>query len=329
MVIIEQIDRPSAPPALGRESRFIAGGEPLATVDYFLEHDGVFYPAPLPREPDGCVRIYPEAPGRYALHAVWRSDRGAKGRTRRDFAVDGPTGVAPQRAKAERETLWVPTAWDAQTLGAHERRVFAELQKIVRRGSVVYDVGANVGLFSMRFAQWVGADGWVYALEPNPVCVYFLRANLEQCGVRNATILPVAAARARGECEFTLNYGSSLIGVVGDSAAAWKPGHRIRVAQAPLDVLISELDLRPPDFVKIDVEGAEGSVVSGMMQTLRSARPGLLIELHGRDAGMESLKQLAELPYEYLLCSTGARYPTAEALLNSLPDECVQVLAFR
>jgi FkbM family methyltransferase len=329
MVIIEQIDRPPAPPALGRESRFIAGGEPLATVEYFLEHDGVFYPAPLPCEPDGCVRIYPEAPGRYALHAVWRSSRGESGRTRRDFIVDGPGGVVPQRVRAGRERLWVPTAWDARPLRAHERPVFAELQKIVRRGSVVYDVGANVGLFSMRFAQWVGSDGWVYALEPNPVCVYFLRANLEQSGVRNATILPVAVARARGECEFRVNYGNSLIGVGGDSAAAWKPGHCIRVEEATLDALIGQLDLRPPDFIKIDVEGAEGSAVSGMMQTLRSARPGLLIELHGRDAGMESLKRLAELPYEYLLCSTGARYPTAEALLDSLPDECVQVLAFR
>src|ERR1700674_2388585 len=239
MATIEQLDPPGSVPALGRECRFAARGESLVVVDYFLEHEGVLYPHPLRAEPDGSVRLYPEAPGRYALHAAWRSSRGESGWTRTDFHVKGAHGSAPQRVTAEGETLWVPTERDAEILSAHEGRVLRELRKIIRPGATVYDVGANVGLFSACFARWIGAEGWLYAVEPNPLCVYFLRANLEHTRVRNFTILPVALSNRRCECSFSINYGSSLIGVGGDSTVAGKPGHQIRVEGERLDTLIA------------------------------------------------------------------------------------------
>ena len=304
MTTIEQLDPPRSVPALGRESRFAARGESLAAVDYFLEHEGVFYPHPLRREPDGSIRLYPEAPGRYALHAVWRSVRGESGWTHTEFHVKGTLGSAPQRVTAEGETLWVPTARDAEILAAHERPVFRELQKIIRPGATVYDAGANVGLFSARLARWIGAHGWLYAVEPNPLCVYFLRANLERARLRNFTILPVALSNRSCQCNFSINYGSSLIGVGEDSNVAGKPGHQIRVEGESLDTLIATFNLRKPDFIKLDVEGAEASAVAGMMETLEKSRPSFMIELHGRDAGSETLRCLAGLGYEYLLSST-------------------------
>jgi FkbM family methyltransferase len=163
--------------------------------------------------------------------------------------------------------------------------VFRELQRIIRPGATVYDVGANVGLFAARFGRWVGAEGWVYAIEPNPLCVYFLRANLGHARLRNFTILPVALADRSCECRFSINYGSSLIGVGGDSPVAGKPGHWIRVEGESLDTLIATLNLRKPDFIKLDVEGAEGSAVAGMMETLEKSRPNFMIELHGPRGG--------------------------------------------
>jgi FkbM family methyltransferase len=328
VVTIEPLDPPRSVPALGRECRFAARGESLVTVDYFLEHEGVLYPQPLRAEPDRSVCLYPEAPGRYALHAAWQSVGGERGWTHTEFLVKGAHGWTPQRVRAERETLWVPTARDAEILGAHEGPVFRELQKIIRPGATAYDVGANVGLFSARFARWIGSGGWLYAIEPNPLCVYFLRANLEHARLRNFTIFPVALSNRRCECSFSINYGSSLIGVGGDSAAAGKPGHQIRVEGESLDTLIRTFGLRKPDFIKLDVEGAEASAVAGMMETLEKSRPNLMIELHGREAAAETLRCLAGLGYEYLLSSTATRYRTAQALLDSLPEACVQVIGY-
>jgi FkbM family methyltransferase len=211
---------------------------------------------------------------------------------------------------------------------AHERAATRELQRILRPGATVYDIGANIGLFSTQFAHWVGRDGWLYAIEPNPTCIYFLRANLSQLRHRNFAILPVAISSAPGMLDFVLNYGSSLIGVGTDTSPAAKPGHHIAIEKQPLDTLIATMQLRQPDFIKLDVEGAEGDAVAGMMNTLENSRPGLMIELHGRAAAAATLHQLARLGYEYLSCSNGVRYPSAEAVLASLPDACVQVIGY-
>lgn len=326
MVTIGPLDPDAARPALGRESRFAARGEVFARVEYFLEHQGVMYPRPLRTEADGSVRVYPEAPGRYALHAAWQTTGNESGWARTDFDIGGAAGDAPQRIRVAGEQLWVPTAWDAQVLGSHERPVFNALRDTIRPGAVVYDIGANVGVFSVHLARWVGKSGWLYAIEPSPTCVYFLRANLAATGLANFTILPMAVSNSSGELVFSLNYGSSLIGAAHDSAAVDKPGHRIGVDREALDRMIARFHLRRPDFIKLDVEGAEAEAVDGMMETLRSARPGLMIELHGSAAARATLRTLAELDYRFSIPAAGTRHATAHELADAIGDECVQVI---
>jgi FkbM family methyltransferase len=327
MVTIGPLDPDAARPTLGRESRFAARGDVFARVEYFLEHQGVMYPRPLRTEADGSVRVYPEAPGRYALHASWQTAGNESGWARTDFDVGGAAGHAPERIRVAGETLWVPSAWDAQLLGSHERPVFNALRETVRPGAVVYDIGANVGVFSVHLARWAGASGWLYAVEPSPTCVYFLRSNLAATRLSNFTILPIAVSNQPGELVFSVNYGSSLVGAAsGDSTPIDKPGHRIGVDGDALDAVIQRFHLRRPDFLKLDVEGAEVEAVEGMMGTLRASRPGLLIELHGRTAARATLQTLAELDYRYAIPAAGSRFATAHELADAIGDECVQVL---
>ncbi len=328
MIVIEQIEPPHAPPSLGRECRFAARDTSPIAAEYFLEHEGVLYPQPLHSEPDGAVRLYPEAPGRYVLHARWRSSPEAGGWASKAFTVAGPPGAAPQRVSADGQSFWVPTAWDAGLIAAHERNVFPELKKVIRPGATVYDIGAYVGRFSLPFARWIGAQGRLYAVEPNPLCVYFLRANLQQAGMQNHAILPVALSDKSGDCRFSLNYGSSLIGVGDDWAGVNKPGHQIGVERITLDHLIAAFDLRGPDLIKVDVEGAEASVVAGMMGTLEKTRPHLMIELHGRQAAADTLRCLARLDYRYLLASDGSLHAACDDLLAAVPDACVQIVGY-
>jgi FkbM family methyltransferase len=328
MVTIEQTEPLGSPPELGRECRFVARGESFLALEYFLEHESVFYPHAMNAAPDGSVRLYPEAPGHYVLHVAWCSVSHQSGWARTEFDLNTKQGWTPQRVGLKGEKLWAPTTWDAHLLGTHEQAVFRDVRSLVRQGSIVYDIGANVGLFSVRLAEWIGQQGWLYAIEPNPICVYFLRANLSQARVRNFTIFPVAVTDRRGNQPFSLNYGSSLIGVWGDWPGAHKPGHRIHVDGDRLDSLIATFKLRQPDFIKLDVEGGEARAIAGMRETLERARPSLMIELHGKVAAAETLQLLAPLGYQYSRPSTGLKYKTAEALLDSLPDECVQVVGY-
>lgn len=329
-IAIRQTYPADAAPALGQECHFALAGEPVDALEFFLEHEGIFYPRPIPAEANGTVRLYPEASGHYVLHAFWREAGGGRGRAQLPIVIAGPpAGREPRLVHIDdRTSLWVPTEWDRQAIEAHERPVLKALQQLVRPGHVVYDIGANVGLFSVLMARWAGDTGWLYAIEPNPVCVCFLRANLERARAHRYTIVPLAMSDRQGECAFTANYATTLVGAGADSpATVHKPGHQIRVDADTLDQIIDKWQLRAPDVIKIDIEGAERVAIAGMMRTLERARPTILVELHGRGAAQQVLPRLAALRYAFDVPAAGVRFGTADELLAWMPEACIQVAA--
>jgi FkbM family methyltransferase len=308
---------------LGVECSFALSGRRFESVEYLLEHDRICYPTPLRAEPDGSVRIYPEAPGRWSLIALWRA-RDESGEARFDFKIDGPHGVQPRPTWWHGRPMWVPTAWDGVLLRQDERAVMQHIPKVLRRGATVYDLGANVGAYATLLARIIGDTGCLYLIEPNPLCVYFLRANLRRARAQ-VRILPVAVADRPGRATFRINYGSSLLGLLSDSGAAIKPGHEILVEQDSLDNLIVHLRLRAPDFIKLDVEGAEALALGGMMDTLRSRRPVLLCELHGIETGRAALQLLEPLGYRFFAPVTGRQFSNAASASASLENERIQL----
>jgi FkbM family methyltransferase len=198
---------------------------------------------------------------------------------------------------------------------------------VVRRGATIYDIGANIGLFSVAFSEWIGEDGWLYAIEPNPACVSLLRANLAAARADNWTILPTALSDRPSESEFTLNYGNSLLGLLANAQhEIVKTGHHVRIDADRLDQLIPRFGLRKPDVIKLDVEGAEAQAVAGMMETLEAHRPVVVIELHGLRSATATLRLLIRLGYKYSVPSKVATDVTAEALIGCLRDECLQII---
>ncbi len=191
-------------------------------------------------------------------------------------------------------------AWRRDNPGS-ERATFAYLRSLVKPGSVVYDVGANLGIYSIQLARRCGPGGYVYCFEANPVCVHYLRANLSLNGLDNAEILPVALLDYTGQTGFTLNYGNSNLGLSeGSGLFVSKVGHRIDVPCFELDTLVEGFGLRRPDLIKVDIEGAESRAVAGMLRTLEWHRPNLLLELHGTVAATQTLDLLRDLDYVYV-----------------------------
>jgi FkbM family methyltransferase len=300
-----------------------------------LRVNGILYLTPI-RDwalvRDGEVfRLFPESPGPYALLTYWRTEEGQGGVLERQFEVRASVEVdhGPRRVELkDKVSLWAPTAWEARLLPAHERSVLDACGALVKPGTVVYDIGANLGLFGVHFGRLAGAAGRVYCFEANPVCVYFLRAHLELNGVSNCEILPVAVSNEERGVDFSINYDNSNLGLAQDSGFfTSKLGHHVQVGARSLDELVPGLRLRPPDVIKIDIEGAEAVAIAGMRETLRASHPRLVMELHGRAAALATLKQLDALGYAYTEVASGRRHASASAVVAAMPEAPVHVVA--
>lgn len=154
--------------------------------------------------------------------------------------------------------------------------VQSALARHLRPGDVFYDVGANVGFFTLLGARLVGEAGRVYAFEPLPDNLQALRRNLSLNDAGQVEVLGVAAAERTGTARLVVTE-SSLGARLGPPEAA----DGLVVETLALDDAVVGRGLLPPSLLKIDVEGAEGAVLRGMRSVLAEHRPIIICEVHG------------------------------------------------
>ncbi|MEZ5815600.1 MAG: FkbM family methyltransferase [Hyphomicrobiaceae bacterium] len=199
--------------------------------------------------------------------------------------------------------------------GTYEVNVQRALVGELVAGDVFYDVGANIGFFSLLAARCVGPSGRVYAFEPLPGNCSAIRRSLVGNHIENVELCEAAAATSGGEA--VLNVAQHIGGATLDGWGV-PPDlrERMRVRTVAIDELVFECGWRSPDFVKIDVEGAEIAVLRGMEMTLERHRPGLLIELDDASPGGLAEKKAAVLAllgrYGYALHPLADSYPNVE-----------------
>jgi FkbM family methyltransferase len=166
-------------------------------------------------------------------------------------------------------------------LGAREH---ALLERYVRPGMTVVDIGANVGLYTCLLSRLVGETGRVYAFEPEPALFACARRNCDVNGRRNVVLHQAAVGAAGGIATLTRSAVNSGDNRVREGNAS---GDAVRVVA--LDDVLG--DTRP-NFIKMDVQGYERHVLRGMSGTLRNARR-LIIYLEFWPFG---LRQVGEDP---------------------------------
>jgi len=166
---------------------------------------------------------------------------------------------------------------DFQLVFRHETEARKELADWVAPGGVVLDIGAHHGLYTLLLSRLVGPGGEVHAFEPHPVNVQKLRENIELNSLDNVRVRQVAVSKRRGVSLF--NYGNSStvssLKRLGKQRDDW---HEVQTVS--IDDYLGAAGVGPVSFVKIDVEGAEDWVLSGMETTLARARPTILLEFH-------------------------------------------------
>jgi FkbM family methyltransferase len=191
--------------------------------------------------------------------------------------------------------------------GRCEPEQSAAMAAALAPGHVFFDVGANVGYYTLLAADRVGARGRVVAFEPAVRNLAFLHRHLELNRARNVVVLPFACAGEAGYGFFeggdTVATGHLVRGGGGSGdAGATAAGGEAPPSAAPvhlvtLDGMVRLLGLRP-DVVKIDVEGAEHEVLRGAAETLRTCRPRIFLSIHSDRLRTECLSLLRDHGYD-------------------------------
>ncbi len=152
-----------------------------------------------------------------------------------------------------------------------EPHVLATINQYVKSGTVVLDIGAHIGTFTIALARATGENGTVYAFEPQRKIYRELRKNCELNGVANVVCHRIAVGDQPQIIEmdketYPGSEGSTGIGAGGDAA-------EMRT--------IDSFHLKNVSFIKIDVERSEEQVLDGMVNTILENKPVIIIELQG------------------------------------------------
>jgi FkbM family methyltransferase len=180
--------------------------------------------------------------------------------------------------------------------GRHERETLAQVERLLRPGMTVLDVGAHVGYYARRCARAVGTEGVVIAFEPHPRTFKVLMKNVSR--MQNVRTAQLAVADHEGTAELydylmmsasgSLHYDESLRdlqrsqvaeGDVAPRIAQDFPVETFSVRTTTIDTLLDELEIGAVDLVKMDIEGGELPALRGMSRTLeRSPNLALIME---------------------------------------------------
>lgn len=167
--------------------------------------------------------------------------------------------------------------------GTLEPSVQEALRRLLAPGAVFYDIGANVGFFTLLGARLVGPEGHVVAFEPVPACARAVARNIELNGFAHAEIRAAAVAATSGEGRL-LVVGEASWSHLASTGRHADARDEISVEVVAIDELVAAGAVAPPDVVKIDVEGAELQALEGMRAMIERARPAIVCELHDTNA---------------------------------------------
>jgi FkbM family methyltransferase len=200
------------------------------------------------------------------------------------------------------------------------------MKKHIGPGSIVLDVGANIGLYTLEAAKAVGATGRVIAIEASPGHISTIGKSVGLNGFQNVDIISSAVGDVEGMTTLTLpegaNHGMFTLGSVAGSVT-------MRVNVKRIDDILDEQNVLSVDFIKMDIEGSELVALKGATQTLKGFRPTILIELNEaalRSCGTSSFEVkslLYSMDYKGSIVGTSGLMPIPSGQIIHECDECL------
>jgi len=209
------------------------------------------------------------------------------------------------------------------------------VERLLRPGMTVIDAGAHHGLYTLLASKRIGRKGRVIAFEPSPRECERLEKHLRMNRCSNADLVACALGEDPGETDLYMVDGFQDWCNSLRPPAVDEPIRAVRVSVRRLDDVLAELEVTKVDFIKLDVEGAELSVLYGATKLLQSeSRPAILAEVQdirtqpwGYPA-REIIQCLIRMDYRWFaIAAKGALLPiscdqeTYDANLVALPVE--------
>jgi FkbM family methyltransferase len=190
---------------------------------------------------------------------------------------------------------------DLDGFEVEERRMVRKLLT-QERPKVIWDVGANIGVWSLFLTSLCGDDAEIRCFEPEPDNLKILQLNMTSNQIANWIIRPVALSNREGAAEFFTDPVCGSTGTLMDGRDFI--GEYYGARRGKIQVRLTTVDhevaggARPPQFIKIDVEGHELAVLEGARKTLREHRPLLIFEATENQAEIGAF--FKELDYQLL-----------------------------
>jgi len=146
----------------------------------------------------------------------------------------------------------------------YEESIVNLLKSKLKKGMNVINIGANVGCLTLACAKEVGNSGKVFAFEPFPKTVEFLRKNVKVNNFENIQVIPKAVSNKTGKTKLLDNVSSVWNSIPQQEIPGFK---RIEIEQTSIDDFLKDNPLSI-DFIVIDAEGSETNILRGMKETI-------------------------------------------------------------
>ena len=161
--------------------------------------------------------------------------------------------------------------------GDYDRPVADYLRSRIQPGSEVWNVGANVGVYALQFASWVGPTGSVVAFEPNPKAARLLRENVHLNGLsERVEIVECAVGDQKGHTDLFIDGANGMARAGRPNPVLVEP-ESVRVPVTTLDAFRATRS-KAPSWIMMDIEGWEIAALRGARTLLETAR--VVVELH-------------------------------------------------
>jgi FkbM family methyltransferase len=213
--------------------------------------------------------------------------------------------------------------------GCFEPATCKAINVLCKKGMAVFDIGANVGPHTLRFAKLAGEEGLVVAFEPMSWAFSKLKRNVELNNYNNVVLEKIALSNKNAfdqEVNFACRW--PLSGIDKSQLHPLHHGHimKDRVDILTLDEYVKKKSVSSIDLVKLDVDGYEYKIIQGALEMLKQHKPIIIMELCDYtlkeigDNVTDLVSQLSSLGYKFYSEEDMKLFYSTDELLNSIPN---------